>query len=91
MQDVNLEIQLFGAFRTFSAQPVKLQVPSGLTAAAVKTRLGEVLVSQLGAPAERVEALLAASPLATASAVLGDTALIDQSQSLAILPPVCGG
>jgi molybdopterin converting factor small subunit len=88
---LTLEIKLFGAFRAFAAMPVTVQVPAGATVAMVKSALGEVLVSHYGAPEERVTALLAASPLATADAVLTEHDVVLATQSLAVLPPVCGG
>lgn len=86
---IQLDIKLFGAFRKFQNEPVVLHVPTGTTAAEVKTALWETL--EKTKPGVADASLIASSALATAQAVLADDDTLNQSQSLAILPPVCGG
>lgn len=86
---IQLDIKLFGAFRKFQNEPVVLSLPTGSTVAAVKHALWETL--QTLKPGVADASLLASSALASAQTVLADTDTLNNSQSLAILPPVCGG
>ena len=89
---IQLDIKLFGAFRTCQNAPVTLHMPAGATAATVKTALSEALQQcNAGMTQDTLSSLIASSALATAQAVLTDSDTLNHSQSLAILPPVCGG
>ncbi len=85
---ITLQIKLFGAFRQFQNGPVTLELPSGISVAEVKTALWEKL-QEIKPGADL--ALLNASALASSSSVLEANTRLTESQSLAILPPVCGG
>ncbi len=77
-----VKIQLFGAFRKFGdgvALNLPLNAPCSLTA--LKVLLAEHLDREL----------LAESAFGTASAILGEDAMICPGQTIAVLPPVCGG
>jgi molybdopterin converting factor small subunit len=85
---ITLQIKLFGAFRQFQNRPVVLELPSGISVAEVKTALWEKL-QEIKPGADL--ALLNASAIASSSSVLLPEMSLTESQSLAILPPVCGG
>lgn len=89
IQAIHLEIKLFGAFRKFQSTPVSLEVAAGSTATEVKAALWAHL--QARHPGVADASLLAASALSTDRQVLAENDTLNQSQSLAILPPVCGG
>lgn len=90
---LSLEVRLFGAFRQFGAQPVQLSLPAGCTVREVKSALGDTLAETgAGNPdKEKLASLLDSSVLATSRRVLADADVLHENQSLAVLPPVCGG
>lgn len=83
MGNINLIIQLFGAFREYGKE-VHLTLPKGASCADVK----HALVDALG---NEARGLIEASALADEKKVLGQEEQIMDSGGLAILPPVCGG
>lgn len=83
-------LKLFGAFRHYqTADPLRVRVPVGADMAAVKQAVSEALAERF--PEFGDHALVQAAALATDDRVLPGDAVIDGDQTLAILPPVCGG
>ena len=78
----SVKIQLFGAFRKYG-DGVALELP--LSAPCSLTVLKELLSAYLD------KELLNESAFGTAAAILDDNALILPGQTIAVLPPVCGG
>jgi molybdopterin converting factor small subunit len=93
MDDVQVRIQLFGAFRKYAdGSDVSLEVPRGTTVSALRAYLAEAL--RRGCPAFDGEGLLELSAVADDERILDDTTPLGLSVDrlrLAILPPVCGG
>ncbi len=79
MSDITLEIKLYGAFRKFG-DSVNLRVVSGSNMDQVK----EALSKELGE-------LVHDSALANDNTILPKSYVFEQSATLSILPPVCGG
>lgn len=86
---LQLTIRLFGTFRQFQQDPVVLTIAPGSTVQAVKNALWAHL--QTIRPGFGDPDLLNRSVLSTDELVLADTDTVQVSQTLAILPPVCGG
>ncbi|MBN8531483.1 MAG: hypothetical protein J0L97_06440 [Alphaproteobacteria bacterium] len=87
---MNLTIDLFGAFRAYSAgAPLNLNVPPGITVSEVKKRIGEALLSRHSGFDRH--SLVAESALADEKQVLAEDDVVTRDVSLALLPPVCGG
>ena len=78
----SVKIQLFGAFRKFG-YGVALELP--LTAPCTISVLKELLAAHLDAE------LLSESAFGTADEIFRDDAMISPGQTIALLPPVCGG
>jgi molybdopterin converting factor small subunit len=86
-------VRLFGALRDLAAGPeLALEVPHGITVAALRRRLREALGGGLPSPAQ--------DALVESSALAGDDGILPEWQALrpgsvevelALLPPVCGG
>jgi molybdopterin converting factor small subunit len=78
----SVKIQLFGAFRRHGDDAVfhlPLEAPCSLSV------LRELLASHFDAE------LLHESAFGTEEAILSDDAMIAPGQTIAVLPPVCGG
>lgn len=88
--NVTLSIRLFGALRQYSeTQPMVVTLPKGASLSQLKTALVHLL--KTGAPNFHHEALIDLSAFATDQAILPKDMLFQESCSLSLLPPVCGG
>ncbi len=86
---VKVQVNLFGAFRAYSSNPVlELVLPAGASLAEVKQSIKSMLASN---PAFDKASLVDESALADEVEVLQEDAILMRDVSLAILPPVCGG
>jgi len=83
MNDINIKIRLFGAFRKYGEE-ISFTVPAEGGLPAVRQKL-ESLVSA------NDKALVKSSAFANDERILDENASISQDACLAILPPVCGG
>lgn len=86
---ITLSIKLFGAFRRYSADPVVLTVAKSAPVSEIKQALGDALC--MLHPSFNESSLLDRSVLANDRHIYQPTDTIDESLTLAILPPVCGG
>lgn len=86
-----VRLQLFGTFREYSRGGVlTLDVPAGITVAALRAHLKETLSRAL--PARCPGPLVDVSALASDEGVLPEAhRLSDAEVRLSLLPPVCGG
>ncbi len=83
MNDITIKIQCFGALRAISDN-ITVSTPPQPTAKTVK----QAIIRVIGTTHQP---LIDSSVLATDTKVLQDTEVIDNTQHLSILPPVCGG
>lgn len=83
MNDITINMKLFGAFRQYG-ETLEFRVRAGSPVAAIKERLGHVLGDQ-------AKALIGDSVLADEKAILPDDFVFGDDVRLSILPPVCGG
>lgn len=83
MNDINIKIRLFGAFRKYGEE-LSFTVPAEGGLSAVRQKL-ESLVST------NDKALIKSSAFANDERILDEKDSITQDERLAILPPVCGG
>jgi molybdopterin converting factor small subunit len=88
MQEIEVTIRLFGAFREYQPE-LRLELPPGTTIAGLKARIASALRERF--PNFRHEALLADSAVGSPRAVLSPEWRLSESGELALLPPVCGG
>ncbi len=87
---LEVKVRLFGAFREYSENNVlHFEFEPGASLATIKQSL-EHRFSVLR-PDKPAAALLAQSVLADDQAVLAEGFVLEKSQELAIIPPVCGG
>lgn len=90
LADITLTIRLFGAFRQYdTGEPLRLKLPAGADLPAVKGVLTAALAERH--PGFSDQALVEAAALATDDAILPADTTITNDQTLAVLPPVCGG
>jgi molybdopterin converting factor small subunit len=81
MNSVKIQLKLFGAFRERSPSP---EINIEMTRGSSLKELRQHLASSLGE-------LIHDSALANHSEILKDSYVIEDSMTLAVLPPVCGG
>ena len=87
---LEINIRLFGAFRDFSPNPaVLLECAPGTSIAELRMKMQAQLEHMK--PGASVLSLLKQSVFADEQAILGEDFRLEQSQELAIIPPVCGG
>lgn len=88
---MRLSVKLFGPLRPYApGAGVDIDLPVGARVADAREAIIALLERTNPGPAAR--ALVSRSALATEDEVLPDDALVpDDTRSLAILPPVCGG
>lgn len=85
-----VEIKLFGAFRKYiPAGVMSVQVEEGVTVKALKDKIHSELCNTFSNYKDMN--LVFESALATDSDILNEDSICDLDQSLALLPPVCGG
>lgn len=87
---LEIEIRLYGAFRDYSSEAwVRVEVVPGTSLPELK----QVLCARLEAmqPGSHAGALLEQSVFADDSDVLPADMRLSRSQSLSLIPPVCGG
>lgn len=93
MKPIHVRVRLFGAFRRYEGDAeLRVEVPSGTTVAALRSRVGEAL--RAACPTFRDQGLLDVSVLADDERILDDGLALGEERdgfTLAILPPVCGG
>lgn len=83
---MNIEIQLFGAFRQYGdGSAIQVSVPEDSEVAGLRQAMHEQLAD------DNARALLRASAFATDERVLDETESVPAERNIAILPPVCGG
>lgn len=83
MSTLILPVKFFGMFRKFGEQ-VDIEIPVGSSVVQIK----KMITQQLGAEHKD---LVDSSVLANATDILTDAYTFQETQSLSILPPVCGG
>ena len=88
-QPITLSIKMFGAFRKYHPGALDVCVPADTTVADVKSAMVAAL-RQVN-PGFSDEELVNKSVLADNQRVLKSDERLQQTASLAILPPVCGG
>ncbi len=88
-ESITLSIRMFGAFRKHHQGALLLNIASGSTVSAVKKAIAEKL-RQMN-PDFSDDELIDKSVLADNQRILGTDECINGSDTLAILPPVCGG
>lgn len=79
---IELKVRLFGAMRRYGTE-AKIEVSEPVSPLVLRKKLGEKFGWD--------QTLLSESAIANESAILAETALIDRSCTVAVLPPVCGG
>lgn len=85
-----VKIQMFGAFRKFAPSgEFHVEVTPGMTLREFRHRFTESLKTQLSSFQD--EELVFDSVFATEDTILNDDEVISKYQTLAVLPPVCGG
>ena len=87
---LEIQVRLFGAFRDFADLPtLSITCAPGTSIAELRQKMQQnLMASKSGSHADE---LLKQSVFADEQAVLGETFILDRSQVLAIIPPVCGG
>ena len=89
-ETVDIDIQLFGAFRNFgNGRELRLEVARGSALSDVRAALARKLIEF--DPQFNNTQLIEDSAFANESEVLSAEFTADHSCRLAILPPVCGG
>lgn len=83
MNTLILPIKFFGMFRKFGEQ-IEVEIPSGSSVEEIK----KMITHELG---KDNKDLVDSSVLANTTDILPDAYIFNESQSLSILPPVCGG
>ena len=78
---IEIEMKMFGAFRKYQNQQIRLSFESPVSVDQIKLTLFKQLA----------EKLIFDSALANEIEVLPPDAILSQSCTLSILPPVCGG
>lgn len=85
---MKIKLQLFGAFRKYSNE-IDILLPQGSVIADLRSNLLNVLADKdLGLDKE---GLINSSRFANDEAILNEDSLINEHDTLAILPPVSGG
>lgn len=84
---MQITIQCFGLFRQFGGQ-IALSVAEGAKVRDLRVLLGETLKQR---DPDFNTALIEYSRFAHASALLKETAVLEEAMELVILPPVSGG
>lgn len=87
---MDIQVRLFGAFRDYAQVPVlPFQCEPGIRVKELRQKMRQHLLDSL--PNSNAEALLEQSVFANERAVLNEDHVLESSQELAIIPPVCGG
>ncbi len=83
-------VQLYGAFRRFgNGRSIEVSINEPVTVSQLRNKMLASLREV--APQFKEEGLLADSAFADAKSLLGETSMVSEGDTLAILPPVCGG
>lgn len=80
-----VEIRLYGAFRSLYGECLRVSVAPGVTAATLRATLADRFADADG------RALLAVSAFGTDEVVLDEADALPVDGRLCLLPPVCGG
>ncbi len=90
MTDVEVTVQLFGAFRELGeSDTISLTVPAGTTVKELRLEIAAALES--ARPGFRYSSLVPRSALGDEREILSEETRIERPSRLALLPPVCGG
>ena len=85
---INVNLNLYGAFRQLGVSKITLEVPEVATVADLRKSLEKYIKNS---KIKISDQLIEVSAFATDESVLKDTDKVISNMSLAVFPPICGG
>ncbi len=89
MADIQITLQLFGAYRTLGEQ-LNITLPENSVVADIRTAVAAV-IRKRNHDIKHWEQLLSVTHFATESELLQDNSPVPNNTNIAIIPPVAGG